>query len=39
MVCNKVVMINKGKTVLEKNLSELEKSLEETFLESLAGGV
>jgi ABC-2 type transport system ATP-binding protein len=39
MVCNKVVMINKGKTVLEKNLSELEKSLEETFLECLAGGV
>lgn len=39
MVCNKVVIVNKGKTVIEKNISDLEKSLEETFLESLAGGV
>lgn len=39
MVCDKVVIINKGKTVVEKKLTELEKSLEETFLDSLSGGV
>lgn len=35
MVCNKVVIINRGRTVLESNLQDLakDKSLEQVFLE------
>ena len=38
MVCSKVVIINKGKVVLESDLKDLSKdrSLEQVFIESVS---